>query len=81
MQGSIPPKSDNRAIGGELSFAPDKAIFGLLLLPSTVLEERIFLFPFTFASGSGFEWEGVAGKFSNAGLGDVGEFKFNLLRR
>jgi hypothetical protein len=83
MQGSIPPKSDNRAIGGELSFenAPDKAIFGLLLLPSTVLEERIFRFPFTFASRSGLDWEGVAGNFSNAELEDVDEFKFNLFRR
>ena len=74
MQGSIPPKSDNRAIGGELSFenAPDKAIFGLLLLPSTVLEERIFLFPFTFASSSSLAWEGVTGKY---------EFKFNLFCR
>lgn len=83
MQGSIPPKSDNRATGGELSFenAPDRAVFGLLLLPSTVLEERIFLFPFKFASGSGSDLEGVAGKFTNAELEDVDEFKFNLLRR
>ena len=70
MQGSIPPKSDNRAIGGELSFAnaADKAIFGLLLLPSTVREERIFRFPFTFASRSILTWEGAADKFSNAEL-------------
>jgi hypothetical protein len=70
MQGSIPPKSDSRAIGGELSFeyAPDKVIFDLLLLPSTVLEERIFRFPLAFASRSSLAWEGVAGKFSNAEL-------------
>jgi hypothetical protein len=75
MQGSIPPKSDNRAIGGELSFVnapPDKTTFDLLLLPSTVLEERIFRFPFTFVLTSSSALEGVA---------DVDEFKFNLFRR
>ena len=75
MQGSIPPKSDNRAIGGELSFAdalPD-AIFGLLLLPSTVLEERIFRFPFLFVLTSSSAFVGAGG--------DVDEFKFNLFRR
>ena len=72
MQGSIPPKSDNRAIGGELSFVdapPDKTFFDLLLLPSTVLD---FRFPFTFVLSSATPSEGVA---------DVDEFKFNLFRR
>ena len=50
MQGS---KIDNRAIGGELSFVnapPDETIFDLLLVPLTVLEERIFSFPFMLSN-------------------------------
>ena len=80
MQDSIPPKSDNRAIGGELSFPdapPENPVFGLLLLlPSTVLDERIFRFPFMFALTSSCSVWDVAGKSAR-----TGEFKFNLFRR
>ena len=75
MQGSIPPKSDNR----ELSFVdapPDKTIFDLLLLPPAVPEERIFRFPFRFMCASISAFVAV-GDISE----DVDEFKFNLFCR
>ena len=62
-------------------------IFVLLLLPSAVLEERTFRFPFVVSSA----WKGTVGAKLSPGLaistaagelrtGDIGEFKFNLLR-